>query len=179
MSDTEFLKQAVTARGANLDDLSKESPLLVVFLRHAGCPFCRETLAELQAKREAIESSGTRIVLVHMMSDADSVVFFRKYRLDDVPRISDPAQTLYQAFGLKRGTLTQVVGPSVWWQGFKATVLGGNLPGKPVGDIYQLPGAFLVHNGEIVRGFEAANSSDRPDYVDLATCELPTRATDQ
>ena len=45
-------------RGATLEQLSADSPTLVVFLRHAGCMFCREALSDLSRQRAAIEPTG-------------------------------------------------------------------------------------------------------------------------
>ena len=52
--------------GQTLAQLSAERPVLVVFLRHTGCAFCREALSDLQKQRSGIESRGTSIALVHM-----------------------------------------------------------------------------------------------------------------
>lgn len=102
-----------------------------------------------------------------MQSDADAAKFFAQYGLDDLPRISDPEQKLYAAFELKRGSLTQVAGPGVWLPGLKS-LLSGYLPGIPQGDVLQMPGAFLIHNGRILRAFRHETSADRPDYCELA-----------
>ena len=170
MNDSEKLDltKFVANTGQSLDELSRESPVLVVFLRHAGCAFCRETLATLQERREEIEASGVQIVLAHMIEDDDAAeVFFARYRLHDVPRIQDPQQDVYRQFGLKRGTLTEVMGIGLWWSGFKSIFLRGHVPGVPRGDIFQLPGAFLVADGNIVREFKSRSSIDHPDYVDF------------
>jgi peroxiredoxin len=154
--------------GRSLSELSRDSRLLVVFLRHAGCPFCREALAELSRKRAAIESTPARIVLVHMMNDEQAQDLFRKYGLNDVDRVSDPGQSLYRALGLTRGSAAQVMGPRTWWRGFKTAILSGHLPGKPIGDVFQMPGAFVVEDGRILRAFRADTSAAKPDYCELA-----------
>ena len=41
-----------TNRGQTLQEMSQERPLLLVFLRHRGCPFCRETLADFASSVE-------------------------------------------------------------------------------------------------------------------------------
>ena len=161
-----------THTGDSLDELSRQSPLLVVFLRHAGCAFCRETLAELEQRREEIEARGARIVLVHMIDDdAEAEMFFARYRLHDVPRINDSQQSVYRLFGLKRGSISEVMGVGVWWQGFKSIFMRGHVPGIPKGDIFQLPGAFLVEDGQIVREFKSRNSVEHPDYVEFAKAQ--------
>lgn len=159
--------------GESLDTLSRETPLLMVFLRHAGCPFCREALALLKKDRAVIEAGGARIALVHMTSDEDAKMLFAKFGLDDVPRVADPERKLYEAFELKRGTVNDVMGPKVWWKGFRTAILGGNGFGIPKGDVFQMPGTFLVANGEIVRAFRADDSTGHPDYAEFAACEMP------
>ena len=54
-----LLAGALTSTGASLAELSRQQPILVVFLRHAGCTFCREALADLATQRAAIEKTGT------------------------------------------------------------------------------------------------------------------------
>jgi peroxiredoxin len=157
-----------SANDVSLAELAQRSPALVVFLRHAGCPFCREALADLKAKRTAIEVAGVQIVLVHMMTDSDAATFFNRYDLADVERIADPDRVLYAAFGLRRGSTLDVMGPKVWWQGFKTTLLSAHLPGKPVGDVFQMPGSFLIHDGKIIQSSVGQTSGDRPDYEQLA-----------
>lgn len=163
----ELLESAVDQHGVSLWTLSQQRPVLVVFLRHAGCTFCREALADLSARRSRIEESGSGIVLVHMTTEAEAAELTGRYGLQDLSRIADPERTLYEAFELQRGSLSQVAGPGVWWRGLKA-ILAGNLVGVPQGDVRQLPGAFLVSRGEIIKAFRHASSADRPDYCELA-----------
>lgn len=159
-----------TSDGRSLGELSRASRLLVVFLRHQGCPFCRETLSKLEKRRKEIEAAGLKIVLVHMIpSDNEAEMFFARWRLHDVPRISDPEREVYKKFGLARGSTWQVLGPSAMWRGF-TSVLQGNLPGAPQGDVFQLPGAFLVEDEHIVRGFRAQNSGEQANFDELLGC---------
>jgi len=158
-----------TQYGVSLDEISRLSPVLVVLLRHAGCLFCREALADLQIRRREIEGEDTQLVLVHMGSEEDAGEFFARFGLADVPRISDPERSLYRAFGLGRGALSAVFGPRVWWRGFEAVILGGHRIGRLTGDGFQMPGAFLVFHGEVVRSYRHQSAADRPDYLSLVT----------
>jgi len=63
---TKVLDSKLTRKGVDLATLSLVSPVLLVFLRHAGCPFCREAMSDLASSRQAIEETGTRIVLVYL-----------------------------------------------------------------------------------------------------------------
>ena len=160
-----------TQWGETLLEMSRRAPVLVVFLRHAGWTFCRQALADIAARRQAISTAGAQIALVHMEPEADAKKLFANFHVDDLPRISDPTQELYRAFQLRRGGLSDVMGPGVWGAGFKS-LLAGHLPGIPSADVMQLPGVFLLHNGSVLRSFRHATSGDRPDYVDLATCPV-------
>jgi peroxiredoxin len=156
-----------TSRGHTLDSLSKESSLMLVFLRHMGCTFCRETLGDLAANRAAIEASGTRIVLIHMGAEAQAAPMLRKYGLLNIDRVSDPKQAIYKAFGLQRGKLWALFGPKVWWRGFQAGILARHGVGTLAGDGFQMPGVFVVFHGEVIRSYTHQDASDRPDYLSL------------
>lgn len=164
-----FALHRKTNVGVTLDELSRLSPVLLVFLRHMGCTFCREALADLAAMRRRIESEGARLVLVHMSSEETASRFFSRYGLEDAQRISDPERTLYRAFGLPRGRFGDVLGPKVWWRGFQAGVLGGHGVGRLMGDGFQMPGVFLLFHGEILRSYRHQSAADRPDYLSLVT----------
>jgi hypothetical protein len=110
-----------------------------------------------------------------MQPDAEAAQLFSRFKVDDLPRISDPEQKLYAAFELKRGGLTQVAGPGVWLPGLKS-LLSGFAPGVPQGDVFQMPGTFLIHNGKILRAYRHETSADRPDYCELA--QTPDSAPD-
>jgi len=169
LTPREAMERAMTSVGRTLADLSRERPTLVVFLRHSGCTFCREALSDLRRRREAIESQGVGIALATMSDDASARKIAERYGLGDVPRVSDPDRYLYAAFSLRRGTLLQLFGPRVFLRGVAAT-LRGHLVGPLDGDGFQMPGAFLVHDGEIIAAHRHERASDRPDYEQLA-CE--------
>jgi peroxiredoxin len=167
-----LLAETHTSTGASLAELSMPRPVLAVFLRHSGCTFCREAMADLKAGRAAIEAAGAAIVLVHMSPPGDFAEFAKGYGLGDVPAVSDPERRLYRGLGLRRGRLAQLLGPGVWWRGYKVWRAGHGV-GALVGDGTQMPGVFLIHRGRVVRRFMHATAADRPEYVGL--CELPSR----
>jgi peroxiredoxin len=164
----QILAVTKTSSGATLAELSRERPTLVTFLRHSGCTFCREALADLAKARPKIEAGGAQLAFVHLGTAEEGTRFFTSYGLGDVPHVSDREGRLYRAFGLERGSPMQLLGPTVWWRGFLATVLGGHLVGLPVGDPLRMPGVFLVHQGKIIRAFRHATAADRPEYCELS-----------
>lgn len=162
-----MLDAAATSVGKSVAALSRERPQMLVFLRHSGCTFCREAMADLAACRAGLEAMGTGLVLVHMASPESFSSFARAYGLADVPAISDPDRRLYAGLGLRRGSMRQLLGWRVWWRGFRAFIAGHGV-GKWEGDVAQLPGVFVVRNGQVMHRYEHATSADRPDYVALA-----------
>ena len=161
------VESTMTHSGARLADLSIASPILLVFLRHAGCTFCRETLLDISESRSILEQARTRIILVHMGDSQALNLLLVKYGLGHLDLICDPDQQLYKAFGLKRGTFAQLFGLKVFARG----VLGGAVLrhglGAAVNDAAQMPGVFLIENNTLIRRFRHRSAADRPDYVAL------------
>lgn len=169
-----FAIRSKTSAGVTLDEMSRHAPTLLVFLRHAGCTFCREALADIARQRQTIENAGSRLAIVHMGEENDDArAFFAKYGLQDVPRVSDKGQTLYRAFGLTRGTLGQLFGPKVLMRGFQAALFAGHGAAPPKEDGFQMPGVFLLYHGIILRSYRHQSAADRPNYVELLDTQSP------
>lgn len=165
----ELLSWQSTNKGESLLDISHEQPIMLVFLRHFGCTFCRETLTEIARYREAIEKEGTRIILVHQLSEQDAKVELSKYKLENLENVSDPELVLYKGFHLRRGTLTQLFGLKEWKKFVEKGLLGGLGIGAPGDqDPFQMPGIFLIYQGQIMKQFIHRTASETPPYIELA-----------
>lgn len=81
--------------------------------------------------------------------------------------VSDPEAAFYTAFGLRRGSASSFLSPAVFAAGLRA-VVKGNLIGKPVGDVWMMPGEFLVRDGQVFWKLIADHSGDHPDLAELA-----------
>ncbi len=159
-----------TNTGDSLRALSEGRPVLLVFLRHFGCTFCREALADIAKVRREIEDAGIRLVFVHMTDRDTAARYFNRYDLQGAVHISDPDCTYYTAFGLVKGNFTQLFGLQSWIRGFQAGVLDGHGVGVQLGDGFQMPGVFVIQDGQIKSSFIHKLASDRPDYMDLVKC---------
>ncbi len=163
------LAEVKTNLGRDVLSASNQSPVLLVFLRHMGCTFCREAMADLGKRRVAIEATGTRIIAVHMSEPAYAEKVFVEYPgLTGVEHVSDPTKRLYAAMSLKRGSLRQLFGLKSFLRGFRAGIVDGHLVGRLVGDGFQMPGVFLIHRGQVLRAFRHESAADRPDYDAMA-----------
>jgi hypothetical protein len=94
-------------RGRTLRDEVTPGPAVVVFLRHLGCLFCRQAVADLRRRAPA---TAPRIVLVHQGSAPEGDRFFGA-RWAGVPAVADPEGALYRLAGVERGSLRQLFGP--------------------------------------------------------------------
>lgn len=161
------LESTTTSGGVTLLDRSREGPVLVALVRHAGCTFCKEALADLGEARERIEAEGVRPVVVHMGAPGELDGLMSKHGLAGVETISDPARRLYRALELPRGTFAQLFGITVWWRGLVAT-LKGHIVGGLKGDGFQMPGTVVICDGTVIARHEHDTAADRADFSGMS-----------
>jgi AhpC/TSA antioxidant enzyme len=152
-----------------LAPLSADRPVLLVCLRHLGCAFSREALADLRDRRATIDASGVRLVIAHLEPPSAAEPLLHAYGLSDVPTISDPSAKLYESCGLRRGGFMQLVGPRVLWRWLRTALVGRHGAGWTGADVRRMPGVFLIDHGRIVRAFRHHTTADRPDYLALSS----------
>jgi peroxiredoxin len=166
--DKDILEAIFTNEGADLHSLANDKPVLLVFLRHFGCTFCREAMSDIAKILDKIHESGLKPVIVHMSEGDIAEGFFEKYKLNGVAHISDPDLSLYEYFGLSKGTFGQLYGLKTWVRGLKAGIIdghGGPKLKKGWGDYTQMPGLFILKNCAVKAKFGHKTASDRPDYM--------------
>lgn len=166
----ETLNDMITNTETSVYDLSFQHPILLVFLRHFGCTFCREAIANLSQKRKQIESLGTKIVLVHLSDPNTGEKYLHEYGLLNIGHVSDPSAKFYNRFGLMRGNFKQLFGLTMWMDGIKRGAFAKYGVGAILGDGFQMPGAFMIQNGVIQDQFRYNSVSDQPDYNALLNC---------
>ncbi len=84
-----------------LSQLFESGPVALVFVRSADwCPHCRRQLVELEAGREAVESTGGRIVAVSYDAPATNAAAVAKLKLT-YPLLSDEGSRAIDAFGIR------------------------------------------------------------------------------
>jgi peroxiredoxin len=163
----ELLDRTFAEGGQSLLNLLDEKPMLLVFLRHFGCAFCRETIHDVGKAMPELNRRGVRPVFVHMGSPERARPFFERFGLRDAERVSDPEMKLYQApvFHLLKSTvLPHFFGATAYWELARRALwrYGAGSPGKE--DPTQLPGVFFLKNRAIHRAFRHKNLGDRIDY---------------
>ncbi len=157
--------------GQSLQEVSDQYPTLVVFLRHFGCVFCKEALSDLAELRSFFDEKGIKIVFVHMAPSKTADDYFQRYGLGGTWHVSNPQKNYYAAFGLMKGSISQLYGLRTWIRGYSARKDGHQLElAEELGDSTQMPGIFLIKNREILNSYIHRHASDRPDYQQIVNC---------
>ena len=165
----DLLASTKAESGSTLLALAEASPVLLVFLRHFGCSFCRQTISQIGELRPELEARGVRPVFVHLGTPSIAQAHFSYYGLGEVERIHDPQAALYRhaLFGLGRTrVLSHFFRPKVI-AGWLSGALFRHGIGKIQGDGEQMPGVFFMRGPQIVRRFVHKTIADQPDYLAL------------
>lgn len=172
-TDAALWENIVTTSGEKLSDLADKTPVLLIFLRHFGCSFCREAISDIAKRKKRLEKLGITVVFIHMSPEEQIVEqFFKKYKLWPVLHIADPEKKYYASFGLGRGTPQQLFGLMNWIRGFEAGIIEGHgfaYHNEELGDGFQMPGVFVLNKGKILTSFIHQQAWDRPDYDEIVS----------
>jgi len=158
-----------TESGRTLFELVEESPVLLIFLRHFGCSFCREALDQVSGIQEQLQTRGVRPVFVHLGSPERAKPYFDYYKLSPVERVSNPDGSLYAhpAFHLPRKHPFFHFFVLENWKRWIQSAIRKHGIGAIKEDAHQMPGVFFLREGEIVRSFRYRTIADQPNYLKL------------
>ena len=159
------LRTATLPNDQNLFDLSFQTPLLLVCVRHFGCTYCRETLADLSKQLPLIEQRGLRPVVIHMGSPEQADSYMNQFGLPNVATISDPDRRLFRTLELPFGTLGQLISVKTFWRALIEGVVFRFGFGGFVGHGLQLSGAFIIRNGRIEQALRHESPAERTDFT--------------
>lgn len=155
-----------------LRDQLAEDVNLLVFLRHFGCIFCRETVADMRALTER-DGRFPKPLFFFQGSATEGRALLRR-DWPSVRAIADPEAEIYEAFGLQRGNLFQMFRPAVW-AGRSLAKAKGHENGPHDGDIWRMPGVYLARGAAISWAHHYRHAADHPDYEQIS--ELAASAT--
>jgi prostamide/prostaglandin F2alpha synthase len=144
----QFAKRKITnARNLNevlyLEDLWKEKPCALFFLRRLGCPICRSYIQIIELIREEYEKKGMNLVCLSFEAlgeGSDSDRSFEKYSFWNGPIYTIDKIVYEELFG-RKGLLGIFNIDKTAYERSKST------PGNMRGDGFQLGGQFVVHKG--------------------------------
>jgi hypothetical protein len=165
----DVLRRFHTESGRSLLEVVDQAPILLIFLRHFGCAFCRQALDQVSKVRDQISARGANPVFVHLGSPERAKPYFDYYHLSNVERVSDPDASLYRhpVFDLARmNPYLNLLIPAVWKGWLKGALREYGI-GRMQEDAHQMPGVFFLKDRRIARGFRYETIADEPDYLKL------------
>lgn len=171
--------QLLDAEGSSvpLSSLLADGPVVLVFLRYFGCTFCRAHVARVRDEREAFVEAGARVVMIGQGRPEQAAAFCRDRQLPFTCTV-DPDRRVYDAFGLGRARIKDLVDPRTATRGLRLAVDRETRQGAISGDPRQLGGTVVVDRSGVVR-FVHRNQTvwdDAPNDVVLAAVQAAARA---
>jgi hypothetical protein len=133
-------------RPGSLRDQIGSRPTLLVFLRHLGCLFAREWLAEIQTA--ASEPSFPAVLYFHLGDLKQGDAFFEPVA-PEARAVADPNRLFSKALGVPKASPIQLLDPRVWACGIRATTRG-HTQGGPIGDPMVMPALFLIEGDQVI-----------------------------
>ncbi len=122
---------------------------------------------QLHRAREQFEAAGADLVLIGQATPRHAAHFRRRQKIE-LPVLADERRVSYKAIGAKRGTTSQLFGPSVVAKGILTTATTGIVQGRTIGSASQLGGAMVIApGGEVLFEQIAKDASDnaRPEQL--------------
>jgi hypothetical protein len=158
-----------TESGHTLLELVDAGPVLLVFLRHFGCSFCRQAIDDVSKVSSALADRGVRPVFTHLGTPERAKPYFDYYGLSHVERISNPDGSFYSnpIFALGRVSLLKIAFQPAVWKGLLEDAMIKHGIGLNREDASQMPGVFFLRDRKIVRSFRHRTIAGRPDYLRL------------
>jgi peroxiredoxin len=151
----------------HLESFLRQRPTLLTFLRHFGCPFCRDWMKQLQTHHAELDALGVQVLAVAMGEPKHA----RRYCGDLAPNLTCFTSTDHQPYfdyGLSLAGIGQVLNLNAAQNAIKVIIGKGTMGGPIIGDPRMLPGSFLIDSQGVVRwAFYAADVSEQPDMTDL------------
>ncbi len=133
--------------------------LALFFLRHLGCPLCKDKLEELKTAWPDFKEKSITLAVV-VQSTPKRVSGYAERVGFPFLLVPDREKRLYELFGLRKGGVREYMAPSVMGATIRAT-FKGHMHGRFEGDEFQVPGAFLLSpDGKVVHVHYGKNVSD-------------------
>jgi len=164
------LQNIITSEGNEIETYSHSFPLILVFLRHFECVFCKEAIRELSQMRPELEEKKVKVIFIHMSDAEVANKYFSEFNFPEAEHVSDPDCRIYSDFGLAKGSFSQLFGLKVWSRGYQLRQTGLKMTRKTMGDSLQMPGVFVVHQGKVIDSYIHKSIADKPDYEKFMNC---------
>lgn len=142
-----------------------ERPVVLALMRHFGCIFCKEQVAELRSIVDEVHAEGAELVILGSGS-AQMAGFFAEDYAITTPVLTDPTRQVYRGLETRRPPRLGFLDPRVFFASVRALLRGHRQtfgPAAELGDDTQLGGVFIVRpGGDLGWAHRSAFAGDRP-----------------
>jgi peroxiredoxin len=128
-------------RQVRLGDCWDERPVVLAMIRHFGCLFCKEQVAELSKVAGSIHELGAELVVLGNGGPQHVRWFIEDFGVT-TPVLTDPSLESYDAVGAKHGWLSGA-NPQTFLASLRAWRKGYRQTGTK-GDRFQQGGVFVI-----------------------------------
>jgi peroxiredoxin len=157
--------QTIDGETIQLSSFWTGKTLLLAFIRHFGCPQCKEMLSKLVALKPQLEKVGISIAIVTQGTPIESRAFCEQYA-PGLRCLSDTQRQVYEAYGVERGNLRQTLfSRRVWAANARARKTKGWKPElPPTGqDAMLMSAVFIIGSDGYIRlPYYYDNIADHP-----------------
>ncbi|MGE3178448.1 MAG: AhpC/TSA family protein [Vicinamibacterales bacterium] len=148
-------------RAVRLDTLWTHQPVVLLFVRHFGCLFCRQQIAEMQPAVPRIRAAGAELYVIGNGSVEEARAFEEELQ-PGVGLLTDPTRQTFCALQMRSGLAT-VLRPSVLWRSLRA-LRAGFTQTRVAGDPFQQGGVVVIGPGGLERyRYVSRTAGDHPD----------------
>ena len=128
----------------SLASLWDNGPVLLSFLRHFGCIFCRERLCQLEKAQAEFRAAGLPIVAL-ALGEPRHAKRYGPLLAPSITCLAAPTDAAYTAYGISHGVGPTSM-PNVLRAGLRAA-LAGNMQGRATGDQFFLGATLVIEQG--------------------------------
>jgi hypothetical protein len=150
---------------SKMPEIISEEYQILVFLRHLGCSLTKQLIADIKAL-EKKHGTSLPITFVSHGSEQYCDHFWQMWS----PKsrvIFDTDMSIAKKFGLKEGSIIQVMDIKTMYCSIRAVAHGHFLDVDKSSNVFMLPGVFIYRDGKEIYKHIAKSAGDMPDFENL------------
>jgi len=181
--DEMILYNYETSEKISVGQLSQQHKVLLVFLRHFQCIYCQATILKIAAHHQVLLQLNTIPVLIHQESKENAEKFFETHKgfathqpiVSQMLRVQDPkGNETYGKFDLGLASfrtgelpLPTLITRASMLQRTPYGISNQVNPKDRRADKNQMPGLFLIENGQVSNMYKYKTIADNPQFLQL------------
>jgi hypothetical protein len=166
-----YLDQLFTNKGSSVGSLNEKHKILLLFMRHTKCCFCKEAIHDLCDNYTALLQLNSLPILVHQESNAHFDKFLEQFDnpiIKNMLHLQDKDNAVGNVFGITDFSHRNRDIPIMLYRVISLKLLknwDNSLFPEDGASATRMPALFILEKGKIVHQFRHLHYADRPDYL--------------